>query len=211
MPLKFRLLQTETCHKGFFRLERHRLEHETFAGGTVGPLDRELLIRGPVVVVLPYDPVADRVVLLEQFRMGAFRDPEGAWLIEVVAGICESGETLEGVARRELLEETGCVGGRLERVCEFYASPGGSDEVATLFVAEIDSEGVGGVHGLGAEGEDIRVFVRDREDAWSAVRDGRIRVAPALIALQWLQLEHQSLRDRWASAKAPVRSERKRL
>lgn len=198
MALNFRLLSTEVCHDGFFRLERHELEHETFAGGTVGPIRRELLVRGPVVVVLPYDADADRVVLLEQFRTGAINDPGGPWLTEVVAGICEPGETLEEVARRELLEETGCCAKRVERISQFYASPGGSDEVATLFAAQVESDGVDGIYGLGSEGEDIRVFVCDREEAWSAVKDGRIRAAPAVIALQWLQLEYSSLRVRWA-------------
>ncbi len=188
MQYRFNLLQTDLCHDGFFRLERHRLEHECYRGSTVGPIDRELLLRGSCVVVLPYDPARDRVVLLEQFRVGAIRDPNGAWLVEVVAGICEPGESLEEVAHRELGEEVGCTARDMKRVTDFYLSPGGSDEVATLFFANVDSEGVEGIHGLGSEGEDIRVFGRDRATAMHEVYAGRIRSAPAIIALQWLEL-----------------------
>ncbi|MEB0027063.1 ADP-ribose diphosphatase, partial [Pseudomonas sp. MH9.2] len=55
-----------------------------------------------------------------------------------------------------------------------------------------------GLHGLEAEGEDIRVTVWSLDDALQAVRDGRIFNAATLIALQWLALNRTEVRGQWS-------------
>jgi ADP-ribose pyrophosphatase len=102
------VLSRETAYRGFFSLEKLTLRHGLFGGGMSPPITRELIEKGDVSAVLLYDPALDRVVLIEQFRVGALRDPDGPWMMEVVAGLIEAGESAEDVARREAMEEAGC-------------------------------------------------------------------------------------------------------
>lgn len=187
----------EVCHQGFFRLERLRLRHGRFDGGWTPPLLREVLVRGHAVAVLPYDPVRDEVVLIEQFRCGALIAGEPAWMIEIVAGLTETGEDPEEVARRETLEETGLAVGTLEPVARFMPSPGGSSEVVQVYVGRVDAANAGGYFGLEDEGEDIRVFPLPANDAFKMLDDGVVDTSITLIGLLWLARNRDALRDRW--------------
>jgi ADP-ribose pyrophosphatase len=97
-------------------------------------------------------------------------------------------ESPQEMAGREVLEETGLTIGQSQFICEYYSSPGGSDERISLFYAEVDSSGAGGIHGLAEENEDIRVIVVPRTVAIAAIQQGLINNAMAIIALQWLQI-----------------------
>ena len=177
----------------YFRLDEIHLSHELFGGGFSPVFTRELFERGQVVAVLPYDPGRRRVVLIEQFRAGAIEDSESPWLIECVAGVIEDGESEQNVALRECVEEAGCEIERLIPISRYYVSPGGTTENCSLFCGIVDSEGVGGIHGLAHEHEDIRVMLVDIEEAFAWVREGRIRSSATIIALQWLQLNYAQL------------------
>ena len=145
---------------GFFQLVLCKVRHSLFAGGVSRAFTREVLQRAPVAAVLPYDPVRDTVVLLEQFRAGKLlAGAEDPWMIEIVAGIIEDGETPEDMARREAHEEADCEIQALERLPGFYPSAGGCSEYVHMFCGKVDSTGIGGVHGLDHEDEDIRVWV----------------------------------------------------
>ncbi len=185
------------AYDGFFAVDRYRLRHALFAGGMGQEIVREVFERGHAAAVLPYDPVRDEVVLIEQFRIGAHAGGRPPWLIEIVAGIIEDGETPADVARREAKEEAGCEIGRLEVVGNIIVSPGGSSEVVSIYCGETAAKGIGGVHGLAHEGEDIRVQVVPAAVAFDMVRTGKIYGAPPVIALQWLALNHADLRQRW--------------
>ncbi len=191
------LLESTTAYSGFFRLRRYRLRHRLFAGGMSGPIERERLERSDSVIVLPYDPVRDELVMLEQFRIGALEHPLGPWMVELVAGLIEPGESLEAVARREALEEAGLELRALQSVCDYLVNPGNSAERSHLFCAWVDSAAVGGIHGLPHEGEDIRVSSVPFEQAWSWLEQGRIASAGPIIALQWLRANREGLRKRW--------------
>jgi len=197
MQYRFRIVQREPLHQGFFRVERLILQHELFAGGMCPPLDREVLDRGHAVVVLPVDPLRDEVVLVEQFRTGALEDPHGPWLLEAVAGIVEPGESHEAVAHREGMEEAGLSFLELLPVGEIYTSPGGTTERVMIYCGRVDSSQAGGLHGVDHEHEDIRVHVCDRQAALTMLGRGEIRSAPTFIALQWLALHWASLQARW--------------
>jgi ADP-ribose pyrophosphatase len=198
VPGRVAIETRETCHDGFFRLERIRLRHGLFGGGSSPPLTRELFERGHAVAVLPYDPVRDAVVLIEQFRVGALERPGGPWLTEIVAGIIDPGEAPEAVARREAGEEAGLEVAALESIGRVYLSPGGSSETVRLYCGQVDAGAAGGIHGLADEGEDIRVEVASFDDALARVADGRIDSAAPVIALQWLALNRERLRRRWS-------------
>ena len=199
------LIGRETVYHGFFRLDRYRLRHRQFAGG-IGPvLTREILERGKVAAVLPVDPDRDRVVLIEQFRPGAWTAGWDPWLLECVAGVIEPGETPEELARREALEEAGCTITDLVPVASFLTSPGATTETVRLFCGRVDSEGVGGLHGLSTEGEDIRARAVPVVDAVALLDEGRIVNAKTIIALQWLARHYTSLKTKWLTAHPEAR------
>jgi ADP-ribose pyrophosphatase len=192
------LLGTEMMYQGHFRLERLRLRHRLFAGGWSKPIQRELFRARNAVVVLPYDPDSDEVVLIEEFRVGVYVNDDAPWPLAVVAGIIEPGETPEDVARREALEEAGCtLIGPLELIADYYTSPGCSSERINAFCGRCRAAGLGGVHGLAVEGEDIRVRTMAFGELRALLDNGAIRNGPALIAAQWLALNRDRLRARW--------------
>lgn len=191
------LTEREILYEGFFRLARYHVRHERFDGGWSPVLQREIFERGHAAAVLPYDPATDRVALVEQFRPGALEAPSGPWLFEFVAGIIEAGETPEDVVRREAIEEAGCTLGRLEWICRYHVSPGGSTETTAVFVGEAALDGVGGVHGNADENEDIQVHIVDANEAIAMADDGRIANAMGLIGLNWFARHHQRLRSQW--------------
>jgi ADP-ribose pyrophosphatase len=204
MNHRFEVLDKSVCYSGFFRMEKHRLRHELFSGGWSPEIIRECLERGHAVAVLLYDPEQDRVVLLEQFRVGALEFPGGPWLLEIVAGIIDHpGETTEDVARRETVEESGCELLDLVPICHYLVSPGGTSESITLFCGRVDTAIVtSGVRGIASEHEDIRVHVVSRAEALDLLHAGRINSAAPIIALQWLELNRPKLLERWGLAPA---------
>ena len=188
------VISTRLRHKGFLSVSSYRLCHPLFAGGMSQELDREVMLRGNAAGLLAYDPKRQEVVLIEQFRIGAYVSGEKPWLLELVAGIEEPDESLETLVKREAVEEAGLqVDGDLVKICDYMVSPGGSTEKISLYCGEIDSSNAGGLHGLAEEGEDIRVHVLTVQDAFAAVRQGFIENAATIIALQWLELNHESV------------------
>ena len=193
MQYSWKLDKHQVLFSKYFRLEELSLSHELFGGGYSNIFTREIFERGSVAALLPYDPERRKVVLIEQFRAGAIGDEKTPWLLECVAGVIEEGESEEQVAIRESREEAGCEIKQLHQISRHYVSPGGTTELCTLYCGIIDSKGVGGIHGLADENEDIRVEVVDVDQAYAMVRDGRIKSSPAIIALLWLELNEQQL------------------
>lgn len=190
----YEVVQETPVYRGFFFLSKIQVRHTLFRGGWSETLDRELFHRGRCVAVIPYDPVSDRVVVIEQFRIGALNVNRDPWLVEVVAGAIEPGESPEEVAHRESREEAGCQLRELIRIGEFFPTPGACSEKVTLFCGLVDSDGMGGVHGLAEEHEDILVRVVDFDEALAWVDTGRIDSAVPIIGLQWLALNRERLR-----------------
>lgn len=183
-------------YQGFFRLEKIELRHRLFEGGWSGVMGREVHCRHDAVGVLLYDVERDAVVLVEQFRPGALGDERSPWKLEIVAGLIEDGESVADVARREAREEAGCEVGELIELHRYYPSPGACDEEVTLLCGLVDSRGLGGVHGLPEENEDIRVHVVPFGRAMALLHEGRLDNAMCLIGLHWLNAERASLRAR---------------
>ncbi|CZX56233.1 TPA: ADP-ribose diphosphatase [Enterobacter cloacae] len=191
------IIARETLYSGFFSMELYRFRHRLFHGEMSGEIRREIFERGHAAVLLPFDPVRDEVVLVEQIRIAAYDVSESPWLLEMVAGMIEEGESVEDVARREALEEAGLIVGRTKPVLSYLASPGGTSERLSIMVGEVDATTADGIHGLADENEDIRVHVVSREQAYQWVEEGKIDNAASVIALQWLQLHYQTLRNEW--------------
>jgi len=188
----------KTCvFDGYFRIDRYRLRHALHQGGMSREIVREVFERGHAVGVLPFDPDRDEVVMIEQFRIGAYAAGADPWLTEIVAGIVEQGESAEQVARRETAEETGLKVGDLWPMAHYLVSPGGASEMVELFLGRVDAAQAGGVHGVAHEEEDIRVFPLPYADAAALMEQGKIGNAMTLIALQWLMLHHHEVMRAW--------------
>lgn len=196
---QFRIIEQETPFNGFFKVKKYTLEHTLYNGGWSSPVSREVFHRGNCVGVILYDPKLDEVVIIEQFRAGAILQPqqEDAWLLEIVAGAMEDGETAEAVAKREALEEAGCEIMELIKINEFFTSPGGTSECLTLFCGRVDAKNVGGIHGLDHEDEDIAVTSMKFDEVYALMEQGRIISAIPIIAIQWLYIHRQQLQQKW--------------
>lgn len=196
---KVEVVEKVTAFQGYFRIDRYKLRHTLFAGGMSGVMTRELFERGHAVGVLPYDPQADAVVMIEQFRIGAYAAGWRPWLLEIVAGIIEEGESHAEVSKRETKEETGVEVSDLVPVHHYLVSPGGATETCAIYCGRVDATKAQGIHGLGEEHEDIRVVVLSADEAIAKLESGQVVNAAAIIALQWLALKRGELRRRWLS------------
>ena len=160
-------------------------------------MTRELILRPRAVGVLLFDPAQQQVVLVRQIRVGMLDEGQNPWLLELVAGMVESGEEPIQVAARESLEEANTKPQDLLQICEYYNSPGISNERITLFCGRVDATQAGGIFGLDAEHEDIEVVVLSLAEALAKVASGEINNAMSIIALQWLQLNQPMLEESW--------------
>jgi len=191
------IIARDSLYRGFFSIQRYRFRHRLFNGELSGEVVREIFERGHAAVLLPYDPIRDEVVLIEQIRIAAFDTSSTPWLMEMVAGMIEPGESVEDVARREAIEEAGLTVGRVKPIISYIASPGGTSERSSVMVGEVDASVAEGCHGLEEENEDILVHVVSRQQAYQWVEEGKIDNAASVIALQWLELHHKKLREEW--------------
>ena len=197
------LVESEkTVWNGRFPLDVIRFRHRRFDGGMSGTRTWELWRRGRAAAVLPYDPRADAVVLIEQFRLPALAAGIDPVLVELPAGLCDEGEAPETTARREMIEEMQLAADRLEWIGRFLLTPGGSDELCELYVGRVRvpatmADGIAGHAGMAAEHEDIRIRVWPAEAAIAAAFDGRMTNVVTAVGLFWLAARREALRARW--------------
>ncbi len=184
------------AHAEFFGLDVLNLRHRRFDGEMSPEIRREVFVLADAVTVLPYDPLRDRVLLIEQFRAGPLmRGDPLPWQLEAVAGRIDPGESPEECARREAVEEAGLTLGRLEKVGEYYPSPGTMTEYIYSYVGLCDlPDGVAGVFGQEDEAEDIRGHLLSFDALMAAVASGEVGNAPLLLTALWLQRERARLR-----------------
>jgi nudix-type nucleoside diphosphatase (YffH/AdpP family) len=190
------LIDARADHAGYFVAETVTLRHPTFGGGMSAPITREAFVAADAAIVLPYDPVRDRVLLVEQFRMGPWR--RGArypWMLEPVAGRIDPGETPEDCVRREAKEEAGIALNRLIQIGSGYPTPGYSTEYFYIFCGLCDLvDGSEGTFGQAEEHEDIRTHVLDWTQAEDLLTSGEANNIPLVLALTWLSRERPGLR-----------------
>ena len=194
-----REIRRETLKKSYFAFEATEVEIPRFDGGS-DQLRREILRIGEVIILLPYDPVADRVLLIEQFRMGPWAlGAAEPWIWEPVAGFIDKGETPIQAAIREAQEEAGLAlkPEDLHGLAPFYPSPGALAELMHGFIARADLGGAGGVHGLAEEHENIRAFTLPFDEALAAAENGRLQAGPGLALMLTLALRRERLRALW--------------
>ncbi|WP_375172773.1 NUDIX domain-containing protein [Pseudooceanicola sp.] len=190
------MLDIRADHAGYFRTETLRLRHPTFQGQMSAEITREVFVAADAAIVLPYDPVRDRVLLVEQFRMGPWR--RGAtypWILEPVAGRIDPGESAETCVRREAQEEAGLVLREVLEIGSGYPTPGYSTEYFHIFCGLCDlPDGTEGHHGQADEHEDIRTHVLSWAQAEDLLSSGEANNIPLVLALTWLSRERSRLR-----------------
>lgn len=200
-PTKFqtsdvKIENKETVFHGFFKMVKYTFSHRLFAGGWSKPVEREMFERGHASALLPYDPVTDEVIIIEQIRVGAL-EHTSPWQFEIIAGMNGDGEEPIEVVRREAKEEAGIDVTNIESICHYYPSSGGCSEILDVFIGQVDSTTASGIHGLVDENEDILVHVMSRKKAYQMMSNGSIENGASIIALLWLELHYKELQHRW--------------
>ncbi len=153
---------------------RFKVERREYNVPGHGPVRRELVVHPGAVLILPLLPPTS-VVMIRNYRFAV-----GAELLELPAGTLEPPEPPADCAARELEEETGYRARRLERLCEFYTSPGFTDERMHAFVATNLTRTAQQLDAT----EQIRVVTMPFDDALDACADGRIVDGKTIAALQ---------------------------
>lgn len=179
----------------YFGMDEIEFQHRRYDGTMSRVLNRSALIQGSAVIVLPYDPVHDTVLIVEQFRAPAFLiDDPDPWIWETIAGMIDPGETPEQAAHRESLEEAGVALTSLHCAGGAYTSTGSSTEFVHLFVglATLTDPLNGG--GLDSEGEDIRSKILPFSAFMQMVDAHEFKDLPLLTMAHWLARHRDRLR-----------------
>lgn len=189
----------DDLYSGFVDLKKFHFKHKRFQGNQSKVVTREILCRKPAVVAIPFDPVLEQVVLIEELRIGALDDAKSPWLYEVPAGVLDvEGEDPRETVRREVLEETGLTTGRVMPICEYWSSPGATSEYIYAYCVEVDtSKASESFQGVEEESEDIRMFVVSAKEAFEAVAKGYINNGAGILSLYWLQMNYQKVMTQW--------------
>ena len=187
-------------YKGFFSVEEHDLSYRKFNNQQSSILTRSALISSDAVIVLPYDPVNDRILLIEQFRSGPYvKGDKNPWVLEPIAGLIDEGETPESAGIREAQEEAHLEIKRLELVARSYPSPGISTEFFHQYIGIVellDSSNL--IAGLSSENEDIRSHIFKYEQFFEMIESGKVKVGPLILLGLWLSKNRNRLRKKYS-------------
>jgi ADP-ribose pyrophosphatase len=169
----------------------------TVASGDHRPVtqERDVLMGGKVVLVIPVDVSRQKIVMIRQFRLPAHLANGRGDLVEFVAGRVEAGETLAEAASRECKEEIGVAPGKLVELLTYLSTPGVTDEEVTLFLAAVDAAQVREGPLVSPDGEQLYVNLISIDEAVAALDRNAMRGAPLVIGLQWLALNRNRVAE----------------
>ncbi len=188
-------------YKGFFSVEEHSLSYQKFNKERSAVVTRSALISPDAVIVLPYDPVNDRVLLIEQFRTGPYvKGDKDPWVLEPIAGLIDPGESPESAGMREAQEEAHLELKKLELVARSYPSPGISTEFFHQYVGIVElpySSSL--IAGLSSENEDIQSHIFEYKQFSDLIERGKIKVGPALLLGLWLSKNRKKLIKKYSN------------
>jgi ADP-ribose pyrophosphatase len=199
-----RIIGRKVEFDGYHRLETVTCQPKSLRhDGYAAEMTREVMHCKKIAAVLLYAPESDRILLNQQFRLGAMlAGCDDPFLYEVAAGAVDEGESVEDAARREALEETGAEIGDLEFVAKCYTSAGCLAEEFHLYIGRIDAGAAGGFFGLEDEGEEIKTHLLPAAEAFAILDRGGIMNAPAALLMHWFARHHKDIRQRWLAKAA---------
>ncbi len=190
MKLKYKIINKKKLYSGFFELSKLEFKHQKHDGSWTEQVDREIFGGAHVSTLLPYDPIRDEIILIQQFRAGVISRYDDDYLYEIVAGIIDKNETPEETAKRECFEETGCKVNNLRKIHSYFPAPGSSESYYHLFLGEINSFDGEKIMGLETENENILVRSFKVNQVKNMLLKKEIKNGITLIALQWFFLEY---------------------
>lgn len=186
-------IKEKTIFSGYSQMKQFSFKIPLFEGGQSSTIQREVFCRAPAVAVLLIDLEAEKLILVEQFRIGSIESSESPWLLEIVAGVVDEGETPVATAIRETFEEAGCKIQALIPIHDYLPSPGFMNEKVKIFCGKIQAPSTTTIHGLAQDGENIKRHIFSVEEAFQLLDSGKILAAHTLIALLWLKSNYPSL------------------
>ena len=189
MKSKYNIIQKKKIYDGFFQIHELSFTHQKHDGTWSTQLKRELFSGAHVASVLPYDPINNRIILINQFRASVINRKDDPMMLEIVAGMIDQGETPEAAAKRECMEETGCNVKKLIDIYSYYPAPGSSESFYHIFLGEVESFNGKRILGFD-EGEDILVQSYSIDEIKSLLDEKKINNGLTLIALQWFLLKY---------------------
>lgn len=177
------VLKDEALHDGFRDLRL--IEYYDRQSGIRAK--RELVVSPHAVAVVAYDPRLDKLVMIRQFRYGAQLGTGKGMTAEIPAGMIDEGESPEQAAKRELQEEAGIEAETLVALCQFLTTPGLTNEVVHIFVAEVDARNLASKAGRADETEETFPFLVSLEEAFKAAQTNRINNGIVMLGLFWFE------------------------
>ena len=190
MQSSYKINSKEKLHDGFFKLHKMNFNHKRFNGGWNKNVTREIFSGSHVASLLPYDPIKNKIILLEQFRAGVLKREINPIIKEIVAGMIDEGENPKEAAIRECKEETGCKVNKIIDIFSYYPAPGSSESYYHLFLGEVESFEGERISGEEGENEDILARSYGVEEVKNLLKENKIINGLTLIALQWFFLQY---------------------
>ncbi len=190
MKPKYKIINKKNLYKGFFELNEIDFTHKKHNGAWTKPIKREIFKGAHVSTLLPYDPIKNKIVLIQQFRAAVISRYSEEMLYEIVAGMIDNDENPEQTAIRECFEETGCRVKKVIPINSYFPAPGSSESFYHFFLGEIDSYDSKQIKGLKNEDEDILVSSFTVNEVKKMLKNKIIKNAATLIALQWFFLNY---------------------
>jgi len=166
--MKPEIISTETIYEGrIFNLQLAEIQEND------STYKREIVRHHGSAVIVPV--FADNTIaLVRQYRHAAQKH-----LLEIPAGTLEENEAPETGARREVEEEIGVVAGKIEKLTEFYVSPGFLTEKMHVFLATDLRESKQNLD----EDEFLSIEKYSFEKAFEMIRSGKIEDAKTMVGI----------------------------
>lgn len=188
--MNYKILKRTEIYKGFISLFKVEVEHDTFKGGSITNT-YEVVEGGESTAILLYEKDTENLLLIKQFRYPTTKKDDG-WLLEIVAGNVEKGESRETSIQREIEEEIGYETNGFTEIGGFYVSPGSSSERIFIYYTEVTrKEKTKDGGGKDEECEDIELVKIPVSEIQEMIRNQKFKDAKTMIALLWFLKEKQ--------------------